>query len=145
MIMDVEYIQTSEKHRCIRKLYMLTKSGSIESELEFYPCVRYKDLAAKYQHAFHYCQKYIHKLSYSPWGYSPLCCNALKEVNEFIVYNEIELVLFKGGTIEKDLCNELCISSMNLELIPQLKKVKSHDPRKEVNYYYAQIVGHSYL
>ena len=145
MIMDIEYIQTSRKHQCIRKLYMLSKNGSTESELEFYPCVRYKNLSRKYQRAFHYCQKYIHKLSYNPRNYSPLCSNVLKEINDFIVHNEIELVLYKGGMIEYKLCEELCITSMDLEVIPQLKKAYSHNPKVEVNFYYAQIVGYSYL
>ena len=145
MIIDIEYIQTSKKHQCIRKLYMLSKNGSTESELEFYLCVRYNNLSRKYQRAFHYCQKYIHKLSYNPRNYSPLCCHILKEINDFIVHNEIELVLYKGGMIEYKLCEELCITSMNLEVIPQLKKAYSHNPKVEVNFYYAQIVGYSYL
>ena len=145
MIIDIEYIQTSKEHRCVRKIYMLAKNGSTESEIEFYPCVRYKDLEAMYRRAFHYCQKYIHKLIYNPKTYSPLCTNVLKEINNFIVYNGIELVLYKGGIIERDLCIDLNIPSMNLELIPNLTKVKSYDPRMEVNWYYAQLVGQSYL
>ena len=145
MIMDIEYIQTSKEHQCVRKIYMLANNGSTESELEFYPCVWYKDLEAKYRRTFHYCQKYIHKLTYNPQTYSPLCTNVLEEINNFIVYNGIELVLYKGGIIERDLCIDLDIPSINLELIPNLKTVTSHDPRVEVNWYYAQLVGHSYL
>ena len=40
-IMDIEYIQTTTEHRCVRKLYMLAKDGYTDRELEFYPCVRY--------------------------------------------------------------------------------------------------------
>ena len=145
MIMDIEYIQTSKKHQCIRKLYMLSKNGSTECELDFYPCVRYKNLSKKYQRAFTFCQKYIHKLSYNPGKYSPFCSNILKEINDFIVHNGIELVLYKGGMIEYNLCEKLCIPSMNLEVIPQIKKSYSHNPNFEVNFYYAQIVGYSYL
>ena len=143
--MDIEYIQTLKTRLCIRKLYMLSKNGSTESDLDFYPCVRYKDLSRQYQSAFQYCQKYIHKLSYNPRNYSPLCCHILKEINDFIVHNAIELVLYKGGMIEYKLCEELCITSMDLEVIPQLKKAYSHNPKVEVNFYYAQIVGYSYL
>ena len=145
MIIDIEYIQTSKTHQCVRKLYMLSKNGSNELELDFYPCVRYKDLPLKYKNAFHYCKKYIHKLSYNPRFYSPLCYNVLTEVNDFIMRNKIELVLYKGGTIEHSLCNELCIQSLNIENVPQLQKANSHDPKFEVNYYYAQIVGYLYL
>ena len=145
MIMDIEYIQTSKEHKCVRKLYILAKNGSEEMELEFYPCIRYKDLSKKYQSSFHYCQKYVHKLTYNPRNYSPLCENILKEINNFIVYNDIELVLYKGGIIERDLCIDLHIPSLNLECIPSLKTVKSHNPRVEVNWYYAQLVALSYL
>ena len=145
MIMDIEYIQTSKTHQCVRKLYMLSKNGSNELELDFYPCVRYKDLTSKYKNAFHYCKKYVHGLSYNPRLYSPLCHNVLTEISDFIMQNKIKLVLYKGGTIENDLCTELCIPSMNIEIIPQLQKANSHDPKFEVNYYYAQIVGYSYL
>ena len=59
--------------------------------------------------------------------------------------NRIELVLYKGGTIEHSLSNELCIPSLNIENVPQLQKANSHDPKFEVNYHYAQIVGYLYL
>ena len=120
---------------------MLSKNGSNELELDFYPCVRHKDLTSKYKNAFHYCKKYIHKLSYNPKKYSPLCHNILTEINDFIVHNGIELVLYKGGMIEYNLCEKLCIPSMNLEVIPQIEKSYSHNPKFEVNLYYAQIVG----
>ena len=61
------------------------------------------------------------------------------------MYNDIELVLYKGGIIERELCIDLHIPSLNLECIPSLKKVKSHNPRLEVNGYYAQLVASSYL
>ena len=99
-----------------------------------------KDLELKYRHAFHYCPKYIHKLSYNPKTYSPSCENVLNKINNLIVCNGIELVLYKGGIIESDLCIELNIPSKNIELIPNLEKRNSHDPRIEVNWYYEQRV-----
>ena len=144
-LMDIEYIRTSPSHRCIRKIYILAKNGSDEMEQEFYPCVRYKDLAPEYQRSFRFCRDYVHKLTYSPRTYSPLCANVVPEINNFLVNNGIDVILYKGGTIEKDLCKELHISSMNIECIPELEKIQSHDPRVEVNWYYGQIVGYSYL
>ena len=140
-LMDIEYIRTSPTHRCIRKLYILAKNGSEELELEFYPCMRFKELEPRYQRAFRFCRNHIHKLSYNPTTYSPLCSNVLPEITNFIANNDIELFLYKGGTIEKDLCEELCIASLNIECIPELEKIQSHDPRAEVNWYYGQIVG----
>ena len=53
--------------------------------------------------------------------------------------------LFKGGTIEKELCHKLCIPSYNLECLQDIQKVDSHDPRTEVNGYYDQLVNLDYL
>ena len=144
-LMDVEYIRTSSTHRCIRKIYILAKNGSDEMEMEFYPCTSYKDLESRYQRAFRFCRNHIHKLSYNPKKYSPLCSNVVAYINNFIVNNDIDMILYKGGTIEKDLCRELYIPSKNIECIPDLEKIQSHDPRLEVNWYYGQIVGNCYL
>ena len=139
-IMDVEYIRTSRTHRCVRKLYMLAKNGFDDLELEFYSCVRYKDLKNKYQRSFQYCKNNIHKLQYDPIRYSPECTTAASKVNTFIVYNNIDFILYKGGTIEKELCDQLCISSYNIDSFTDLEKAYSHDPRTEVNIYYGQLV-----
>ena len=40
VLIDIEYTQTSKKHKCVQNLYMLTKNGSKEFELEFYRCIR---------------------------------------------------------------------------------------------------------
>ena len=54
--------------------------------------------------------------------------------------NGIELILFKGGTIERDLCAALDIPALNIESFEGLQKANSHDPRKEVSFYYSQII-----
>ncbi len=140
-IMDIEYIQTSENHRCIRKLYILGKDGFTDLELDCYPCVRSKDLTKWYQRSFRFCQNHIHKLPYYPeQQYAPPCSTVLAKVNAFIVYNSTDFILYKGGTIEKDLCSELCIPSYNIECFEGLDKIQSHDPQTVVNGYYAQLV-----
>ena len=145
-IMDVEYIQTSETHRCIRKLYILGKDGYTDLELNFYPCKPYKDLEKFHQRSFRFCRRHIHKLSYNPAEkYAPPCNTVLAKINAFIVYNDIDFILYKGGTIEKDLCSELCIPSYNMECLPELVKVQSHDPQAEVNLYYNQSVKLGYI
>ena len=63
----------------------------------------------------------------------------LKELNNFIVDNGIELIFYKGGDIEKNLCQELDIQSYNIENF-NIKKAYSHDPYEEVNYYYSQLI-----
>ena len=61
-------------------------------------------------------------------------------LNEFITDNDINLILYKGGKIERDLSKALGISSLNIECF-ELEKVQSHDPYVEVNGYFSQIVA----
>ena len=69
---------------------------------------------------------------YSPRTYSPLCANAVPEINNFLVNNDIDMILCKGGAIEKTYARSY-IYSLNIECIPELEKIQSHDPRVEVN------------
>ena len=136
-LMDVEYIRISSTHRCIRKIYLLMKDGATDLELDFYPCMRYKELEPRYQRTFRFCRNHIHKLSYDPRKWPRIrCVDAVSKIYNFVVYNDIELLLYKGGDIEKE-----CIKCMNIELIPGIQKINSHDPRMEVNWYYHQVLG----
>ena len=136
---DVELIRISATHRCIRKLYMLEENGYTDVELDVYPCKRYDDLEWKYQRSFQYCKHHIHKLNFNPKKYSPECSQILPLLNDFIVHNDIELVLYKGGTIERDMCRALDISSLNIECFDKMEKAYCHDPRREVNCYFSQL------
>ena len=138
-LFDVEFIRISPSHRCIRKLYILEKNGYTDMELEFYPCKRYTELERRYQKSFRFCQMHIHKLNYNPKKYSPKCLQILPILNEFIVDSGIELILYKGGTIERDLSNALDLPSFNIECFKEMEKAYSHDPRTEVNCYFSQI------
>ena len=138
-LLDVEFIQTSLTHRCIRKIYVLEQNGRTNIESEFYPCKRYKDLEWKYQRSFNYCRRHIHRLSYDPRKYSPTCRSILPILNEFIVNCGIELILYKGGQIERDLCKTLDIPSFNFEGLEGLEISRSHNQRTEVNFYFSQI------
>ena len=140
-LLDVECIDTSPRHRCIRKLYILSKNGVDDMEMEFHPCRPYRDILPKYQTSYHYCQRHIHKLSYAPsWRVTSFYCrDSVPKLNEFIVNNGIELILFKGGTIELELCKKLDIDCMNIECMG-IGKANSHDPREEVNLYYNQLI-----
>ena len=139
-LMDIKYIQASPIHQCIRKVYMLSKNGIDEMEQEFYPCKPYKDLEAKYQRAFRYSSHNIHHLNYHPWKFSPKCSQAIVKLNNFIVNNGINIIFYKGGTIERDMCDELDIPSYNIEYFKDLEKVHSPKPRVKVRGYYNQIM-----
>ena len=138
-ILDVEFIRTSPSHRCIRKLYILTHNG-FDMEMEFHPCRSYQCLQLKYQRSYQFCRKHIHKLPYTPRRVSPSCRSAVPKLNEFVVNNDIDLILYKGGTIENELCNMLDIKSLNIESM-DVEKAYSHDPREEVNFYYNQLMN----
>ena len=138
-ILDVEYIQTTRSHKCIRKLYMLEKGASSNLEQEFYPCLQYQDLERRYQKSFRFCRAHIHKLSYNPEKRSSPCSTAIEKIHNFITENEIEIVMYKGGCVEKNLCEELQIPSMNIEEFG-VTKAACHDPRLEVHHYYDQLL-----
>ena len=139
-IMDIEYIQITTEHRCVRKLYMLAKDGYTDRELEFHPCIRYKSMTRRNKRSFHYCKTHIHKLPYYPQVYASPCNTALDKIGRFIDKNNIDFILYKGGEIESDLCDDIGIPSYNIECIKDLEKAYSHDPQTEVNCYYRQLV-----
>ena len=140
ILMDIEFIRTSPTHRWIRKIYILAKNGIDEMEQEFYPCKHYKDLESKYQRSFQFCRRNIHNLSFQPWRFSAECCQVVAKLSDFIANNDIDVILYKGGTIERELCDELDIPSINIECFKDLEKVHSHEPRVEVNGYYNQLI-----
>lgn len=144
-LMDIEYIQVSKTHQCIRKLCMLAKDGFTNLRSDFYPCTRYRDIERKYQRTFHYCQNHIHNLRYDPRYYSPECKMVSQIVKNFIYKNSINLILYKGGTIEKCLCEKLCIPSYNIECLPGIEKANCHDPEEEVCFYFNQLVELGYI
>ena len=144
-ILDMEFIAASSNHRCIRKLYILAENGFTDMEMEFYPCKRYNELEPKYKRSYQFCRRNIHNLSYNPWKFSPPCLQAQQMLNKFVVHNGITMVLFKGGIVERDMCRELGIESMNIELLGEVVKTCSHDPREEVNFYYDQLINFELL
>ena len=83
-LLDIEYIQCTRTHRCIRKFYILAKDGYTDLQLECIPCEPLHKLEKKYQKAFHFCQSEIHKLPYYPEGSSLPCSAAVKRLNNFI-------------------------------------------------------------
>ena len=53
--------------------------------------------------------------------------------------NDNEFVFYRGGEIEKNLCEKLDIQSFNIENFG-VERVCSHDPYVAVNYYYSQLI-----
>jgi len=71
-------------------------------------------------------------LEYYPTAYADRCVNSLAIIKDFITTNNINLLLYKGGIIEKRLAEKLNIASYNIEKVGA-PKVDSHDPEVEVN------------
>ena len=129
-ILDVEGIQISKEHMCTRKLYILHENGKDQRCIEFKACVDYEQLRLEYQEAFRWCERRIHKLPYHPRKGRP-CEDAKKELKEFVNEHQINVIYYKGGTIEKNLCKQIDFPCFNIEDI-NAPKVNSHDPRVEV-------------
>ena len=94
-LMDIEYIEISREHRCIRELYMLAKDGFTDFHSAFYACKRYKDLDWSHQRTFRYCQRKIHKLRYDPKHFAPKCGSVQKLIKEFIQDHNIKFIMYK--------------------------------------------------
>lgn len=137
-VIDCEGIQTSRQHICIRSLYALTVDEKNGISMEFTPCKRFNELDTKYRKSFLYCQKHIHMLDFSPSSPEYTCLDAPRIVKEFVERNELKVLLYKGGIIEKRLCTEIDVPSYNIEKL-SVKKASSHQPCVEVKDYLNQL------
>ena len=137
-VIDCEGIQTSREHICIRSMYALTADEKDSISMEFTPCKRFTDIDRKYQKSFLYCQKFIHMLDFSPASPELTCLEASGKVKEFVERNQIKVLLYKGGIIEKRLCNEINVPNYNIEKL-SVKKANSHQPSVEVKDYLRQL------
>ena len=129
-ILDCECIQTTRHHCCIRKMFILSENGLEKKEQDFTPCIKFNHLEEKYKRAFKYCKRKIHKLTYNPEHYYP-CILSVNVIDNFIKMNNINLVLYKGGSLEKNICENIGIKSLNLEDVG-VPKASSHQPKEEV-------------
>ena len=140
-ILDCECIQISPDHQCVRCLYILCKDGRTSKYSEFYACKQYRELETRYKKAFGYCQKHIHHLGYNPRKTnSPHCVQTTSILHDFVCANRLDIILFKGGNIEKKLCNNMSLPALNIETLG-VPKATSHDPRLEVQQHYNYLLN----
>ena len=133
-ILDIEGIQRDKDHICVRKLYILSSDGITDCEREFNACLPFQKLERKYQTAFIYCKKRIHKLNYYPKRLSMACSLAVGTLKTFVEENGIKIVFFKGGVIERRLCEKAGVKYFDIgRLVP---KVNCHNPRTEVHLHF---------
>ena len=62
-----------------------------------------QEVGAEISKSFSFLSKSYPQTIIQSETYSPLCTNVLSEINNFITNNDIELILYKGGTIEEAL------------------------------------------
>ena len=136
----MELIQTSKKHACIRKLYALSKDAKKDLEIECNPCISLENLDEKYKNSYNYCKRWVHGLEYYPPSCKKtiFCLEAKNILKKFVSELNADVVFYKGGIHEKNICKEIDIDSFNIEQIG-VKKVSSHDPREELFSHYKQI------
>ena len=155
-IMDIEGISLhkgrehprgrySRIHNCVRMLAIVCYDGSM-AVFEFTPCVKFNDLVKKEQESYNRCFN-LHRLDYEPRFTTPPCIDSVDTVRSFLLRKQINVILYKGGTQERDLCYALNIRCRNLEEYG-VKKYPAplHDPLKEVLYFkdeFLRLVGES--
>ena len=120
VIPKVDTIVTSPKHRCIRRFYI----GIEYLELEFYPCVAYKNLTDDFRKLYSHEASYTHRLRYNPLTRVAPCSKAVSRLRDYIVYNNIELVLYYeshdsyNAAVIMELCRELKVDCVNIGWVP---------------------------
>ena len=129
-ILKIESIATSLSHQCIRRFYLGDKDGRNYLEMEFYPCILYKDLGEKYKELFHEQKSSIHGLNYNPIKRVLPCKMAISKINDFIVYNNIQTILYnndyRDGNIEFEMCERLRIHAININFSFNHLEIERH-------------------
>ena len=133
-VIDFEGIQISKEHCCIRSMSILSRDGQAQQNTEFIPCINLADLDDKYKKTYYYCKKKIHHLSYFPRNCTIQCKDVYQLVWNFATDNNIELFVYKGGCMEKRICDAIGIDCFNIERLGA-PKVDSHVPREEVQFH----------
>ena len=112
-------------------MYVLASDGRSELHQEFVSCRDLNELDEKYRKAFIYCSRKIHKLPYYPQTLSSPCHSSGAVLRNFIERNNISIVFFKGGIMEKRLCEYIGMRYFNIEAF-FVPKVPHHEPKEEV-------------
>ena len=110
----------------------------ISKKIKFLPCEPLDKLDYKYQRAYEFCKRNIHGLEFNPSAPSLQCEDAARDVQKNSETCSSTLVVYKGGIIEKQLCESIKMRSLDIETLGA-PRVNSHDPRTEVNAHYKWI------
>ena len=137
-IIDIEAISLwlrGKPHNCLRKVAVLLYSDEY-AVFEAQPCVPLPDLTDSERKTFDFCYDHVHHLSYYPSDNRPFteCANIPEIVKDYLEFNNISIVYYKGGCLEKDLCEIIGFESRDLEKFG-VQKAQTHDPLMEVKFF----------
>ena len=149
--MDIEVIQLCEekhlepgkfsKHHCFKRRTALRTFSGAELVLDGNPCIPEERLRGRDRESFQHCKKNLHGLDFMPPRPYFECHQIVERIWRFLEKHNIEIVFYKGGTIEKDVCWEIGIPCENLEHYGISKyPEKIHEPLDEIRYFYHQMV-----
>ena len=129
----------SRRHNCIRKISFEFWDNSTQS-LEFRPCVAWHDLDDVERRSFSYCKKHIHGLPFNP-RLSSSCTNSVKMIEQLLKHKQADVILYKGGQLERDLADKLQIECRNLEEfgVPKFP-AGVHNPQAEVHFFHEEFL-----
>ena len=128
----------SNIHNCTRKIAIIKRDETIRT-FEFTPCLPYEQLTTKEKQNFWYCQRKVHHLSYYPRTGSQIkatCNEAADIVKNYLTINNIEVCLYKGGNLERELCLQMNFPSIDIGRI--VPKASCHVPEEEVQFYLSE-------
>ena len=74
-------------------------------------------------------------MDYHPRDTILKCKDAANVIKQFASRLNVELILYKGGSIEKGVCEKIGVDFINIEDVGA-KRVDSHSPRVEINLHY---------
>ena len=138
-ILDCELIAISKSHQCVRSMSIILEDGITMKYWEFSPCKSFQDIPVPQKKSYTYCYYNVHGLKFYPSQRGSKKCYQAKEVLfQFIKKYGVDIIYYKGGQIERQLCNEIKCPSFNLEYI-SIPKAYSHNPREEVKFYFEHV------
>ena len=127
--MDIEAIQTSPTHACIREISIMPMFQATfqATNIHAIACKDYDNLLKNYQKSFIYCFDNVHHLPYYPkTKLKDVHCQQIKTILQSYIAKD-NIVFYKGGTHEKRLCDQMQIISINIEQfgVPKVKNISS--------------------
>ena len=121
VVLTCDSIQVAQNHICIRKMNICVLGGGHLADqtfkFEFAPCRQYDDIEERYQDSFDYAKTYLHGLSYNPSNDFLMfnCPDAVDKMNEIMGWNFRDIILYKGGKVERQLAYDLGLYCCDLE------------------------------